>query len=77
MPIPRQGEKKTAFVDRCMGDAEANKTFPEAAQRAAFCYSQWKRKDNRRMPDWQSKRILHDIQQKKRLQRIVDAVNKK
>jgi len=74
MPIPRQGEKKAAFVERCMGDGEANKTFPEADQRAAFCHSQWKRKDNRRMPDWQSKRMLHQAQ-KRRLKAIVDAVN--
>jgi signal peptide peptidase SppA len=45
MPSPHKGEKEKEFISRCMGDSEANKTFPDQAQRAAFCYSQWERKD--------------------------------
>lgn len=29
-----------------MGSYEANKTFPDSKQRAAFCYSQWRRKNS-------------------------------
>jgi len=46
MPSPNKGEKKKAFISRCMGSKEANKTFPDQEQRSAFCYSQWSRKDN-------------------------------
>jgi hypothetical protein len=44
VPNPRKGESKEGFVSRCMGDAEARKTFPDQKQRAAFCYSQYARK---------------------------------
>ena len=37
MPSPREGESKKEFVSRCMGDAKANKDFPERDQRFAFC----------------------------------------
>jgi hypothetical protein len=42
MPSPQPDEKQYDFIHRCMGDPEANKTFPEQEQRVAFCYSQWR-----------------------------------
>lgn len=45
MPEPRQNESKDEWMDRCMGSAEANRDFPEADQRAAFCNSRWERRD--------------------------------
>lgn len=52
MPSPRDGETRKEFISRCMGDSEANDSFPESDQRAAFCYSQWRNKTNsRRVPD--------------------------
>lgn len=44
MPEPREGETKKDFLDRCMGDDEANEDFPNLQERFAFCNSQW---DNR------------------------------
>lgn len=44
MPTPRSGESRDEFVSRCMGDAEARRDFPEQDQRAAFCFSQWRRR---------------------------------
>jgi hypothetical protein len=44
MPQPKKGEKQKDFITRCMGDAEANSSFPDNDQRAAFCYSQYKNK---------------------------------
>ena len=41
MPDPTLSETEDEFVSRCMGDAEAIETFPDADQRAAFCHSQW------------------------------------
>lgn len=41
LPRPRKGEKKDDFIHRCMGDGEANKTFPDQKQRNAVCFSQW------------------------------------
>jgi ATP-dependent protease ClpP protease subunit len=43
MPTPRKNEGQDAFITRCMGDREAMRSFPEAAQRRAFCQSQWDR----------------------------------
>lgn len=45
MPSPRKDEARPDFISRCMGDSEANATFPDQSQRAAFCNSQWERKD--------------------------------
>jgi len=41
MPKPRPDENRKEFLDRCMGDAEAGDDFQDAAQRFAFCVSQW------------------------------------
>lgn len=41
MPTPRKSEPQSVFVARCMSDPEANRDFPETAQRVAFCFSQW------------------------------------
>ncbi len=40
MPKRGKGESKDAFIDRCMGDAEAIADFPDSDQRFAFCNSQ-------------------------------------
>lgn len=45
MPSPRSGESRDDFVDRCMGDAEANRDFPREDQRFAFCNSQWESRE--------------------------------
>lgn len=47
MPSPNKGEKQDEFISRCMGDSEANKTFPDQKQRAAFCYAQWKKHEGK------------------------------
>lgn len=41
MPNPKPNEQKDEFIKRCMGDSEANQSFPEPDQRYAFCISQW------------------------------------
>lgn len=50
MPEPRQGEKRDEFIDRCMGDDEANEDFPDQSQRFAFCNSKWERSGGRGLP---------------------------
>lgn len=45
MPTPRSGESQDDFISRCMGSSEARKDFPDADQRAAFCHSQWRRRN--------------------------------
>ena len=45
IPNPKKSEKEGDFVSRCMGDETMNKDFPDQKQRAAVCYSQFK-KDN-------------------------------
>lgn len=44
MPTPRSNESQQEFVSRCIGDPEAQSTFPDPSQRAAFCYSQYRRR---------------------------------
>ena len=41
MPNPKPTESKDEFIKRCMGDSEANQSFPDSDQRYAFCQSQW------------------------------------
>ncbi len=45
MPNPKKSEKQDDFVSRCMGDETMNKEFPDQKQRAAVCYSQFKKAD--------------------------------
>lgn len=48
MPSPRKGEKRRAWLDRCMVDPENNKTFPEANQRYAVCNSEFDAAEKKR-----------------------------
>ena len=43
MPLvkPKNKEKKSEFVSRCIGDTQSSKDFPDQKQRIAVCYSQW------------------------------------
>jgi hypothetical protein len=43
IPNPKKSEKQGEFVSRCMGDNTMNKEFPDQKQRAAVCYSQFKK----------------------------------
>ena len=43
IPNPKKSEKQEDFVSRCMGDETMNKEFPDQKQRAAVCYSQFKK----------------------------------
>jgi hypothetical protein len=43
LPSPKNKEKEQEFVSRCMGDTTMNKEYPDQKQRAAICYSQYKR----------------------------------
>ncbi len=44
LPKPRKGEKKDAFISRCMSNEEAKREFPQQ-QRLAVCHTQWRRKN--------------------------------
>lgn len=41
LPKPKNKEKKSDFVSRCIGDNQTGKDFPDQKQRIAVCYSQW------------------------------------
>jgi len=43
LPKPKPDESRDDFLSRCMGDAEANSTFPDRDQRYAFCNSVYER----------------------------------
>lgn len=45
MPIPKptKGEKQSDFIGRCMGDDVMRSEYPEREQRAAVCYSSFRR----------------------------------
>jgi len=49
IPKPRSGESEKDFISRCMGDDVMVSEFPDAKQRAAVCYSQWRRKEDESM----------------------------
>lgn len=46
MPLPSPSKKETEqeFVSRCMGDEMMNEDYKDQKQRAAVCYSQFKRR---------------------------------
>ena len=41
LPKPKNKEKKSDFVSRCIGDGQTGKDFPDQKQRIAVCYSLW------------------------------------
>lgn len=43
LPIPK-GKDQDTFISSCMSNKTMLKEFPDQKQRAAVCYSQWKRK---------------------------------
>lgn len=45
MPLPKveKNDDKKKFIDKCMSDETMNKEFSDPKQRAAICYSKWKK----------------------------------
>mgnify|MGYP001615980875 FL=1 len=43
LTLPRSGETEKNFIARCSGNPTMNEEFPDAAQRVAVCYSQWRK----------------------------------
>lgn len=43
IPSPKGKEKQQDFVSRCMGDSVMVKDYPDQKQRAAICYSAYKK----------------------------------
>lgn len=44
LPVPKKGESRQDFIGRCMANPVMNREFKDKDQRAAVCYSQWRRK---------------------------------
>jgi len=44
LPKPNPKEEQSKFVSRCMSDGIMNKEYSNEKQRAAVCYSQYKRR---------------------------------
>lgn len=46
MPVPKpdSGESQSNFISRCMDNDTMNSEYPEREQRAAVCFSSWRRK---------------------------------
>tara|TARA_Y100001937_G_scaffold16195_1_gene22411 strand:+ start:42 stop:521 length:480 start_codon:yes stop_codon:yes gene_type:complete len=47
LPTPRDGEKRAKFMDRCMSDLISKDEFKDGKQRAAVCYSQFKKAESK------------------------------
>ena len=43
LPSPRDKEKRSEFMNRCMLDLAGKEEFKDNKQRAAVCYSQFKK----------------------------------
>jgi len=44
IPKPRENEKESEFIGRCMGDEVMNRDYPDSKQRVAVCYNSWREK---------------------------------
>lgn len=42
LPTPHEGETQDDFISRCMASDTLNDDFPDAAQRSAVCFRQWR-----------------------------------
>lgn len=54
IPNPKGPEAKKNFVNRCMGDNVMTKEFPDGKQRAAVCYSKWKKAEANKETEWKA-----------------------
>ena len=45
LPSPRKDQKQSEFISSCMSNEVMKKEYPDQKQRAAVCYSQWRRKN--------------------------------
>lgn len=55
MPLPQKNknESEKEFMSRCMSDDMVNKDFKDQKQRAAVCYSQYRRRvKNKGQASW-------------------------
>ncbi len=43
LPNPKGTEKRKDFISRCMGNTTMNSEYSDSKQRAAVCYSQWRK----------------------------------
>lgn len=65
MPLatPKQGEKQDAFVDRCMSNDTMKEEFPDNKQRLAVCFSQWKKKKQKKAKEMPMERSYMPIRE--------------
>lgn len=58
LPSPKGKTSQEKFISSCMANPTMNKEYPDQKQRAAVCYSQWKRAKKRKEskgekdPEW-------------------------
>ena len=43
LPSPKGKQDKGNFINNCMGSDSMKKEFPDQKQRAAVCYSKWRK----------------------------------
>lgn len=48
LPTPDKNDTESTFLQKCMSDETMNKDFPDQKQRAAVCYSQFRKKDEKK-----------------------------
>jgi len=47
LPKPNSGQKEKNFMENCMSSPTMNKEYKDAQQRAAVCYSQFRRRKSK------------------------------
>ncbi len=43
LPNPKEAEKRKDFISRCMENKTMNSEYSDSKQRAAVCFSQWRK----------------------------------
>ena len=65
IPKPKTGETQDEFISRCMGNPTMVDEY-EQDQRAAICYSAWRRAKGEKVLDW---KVLSKIVEKFQIQK--------
>jgi len=60
LPTPKSGEGQDKFISRCMSSDVMNSEYPDQKQRAAVCYSQFRRKGKNSMKINYTTPIIHE-----------------
>jgi len=74
LPKPKKGQKESEFISSCMGSEIMKSEYPDQKQRAAVCYSQFRRSKKKKQSKGSSENPSWDEFEKENCLVLLDDV---